>query len=287
MSLAIRALPLLSQAYALARRTGLLETRWFRRVYTRAYFSYKRRLEDPFEGLVRSRPDLFAAGHVLDVGAHIGYTATLFRRVLSPGFRIYAFEPDPANYRTLQETIRDRGASGVIVPVAAAVGDRDGEAELWRNPRHPGDHRLATAAFRDRAKGHLDTVPVRFWSLDGFLRAEGDTAPVAFVKIDVQGFEPAVCTGMEGLLRRCPRAVVALEYAPRELESQGFDARALVDFFRNRDYHVHLLHKDGSFERVPSGTPPVMGEGRGYLDLLMLPSVLGQGQAPSPVLGGC
>jgi FkbM family methyltransferase len=266
-----RILPLLSQAYALARRTRLLEAPWFRRVYRWAYFSYKRHLEDPFDGLVRSRPDLFAGGHILDVGAHIGYTATLFHRVLSPGFRVYAFEPDPANLEILRDTIRHCGASGAIVPVAAAVGDRDGEADLWRNSQHPGDHRLATTAFRDWAGTPLETVAVRLWSLDGFLGAEGDALPVAFVKIDVQGSEPAVCRGMEGLLRRCPQAVVAVEYAPRELQAQGYDAAALVDFFRGRGYGVHILHKNGTFERILSGAPSVPGKGRGYLDLLMLP----------------
>jgi len=266
-----RILPLLSQAYALARRTRLLETRWFRRVYRRAYFSYKRHLEDPFEGLVRSRPDLFAGGHILDVGAHIGYTATLFHRGLSSGFRVYAFEPDPANFEILTDTIRRHGASEAIVPVAAAVGDRDGEADLWRNSQHPGDHRLATTAFRDWAGAPLETVPVRLWSLDGFLAAEGDGLPVAFVKIDVQGSEPAVCRGMEGTLRRCPQAVVAVEYAPPELRAQGYDAAELVAFFRGRGYGVHVLHKNGSLEPIASGAPPVPVEGRGYLDLLMLP----------------
>jgi FkbM family methyltransferase len=271
VSLAFRLLPALSSAYSLAQRSGLLDKRWFRRVYVKAYFGYKRHLEDPFEGLVRSRPDLFRGGHILDVGAHIGYTTSLFKKVVSPGFHVYAFEPDRSNLEILRETAVADDSAGVVVPVAAAVGDRDGEVDLWTNPHHPGDHRLATQAFREWAGGPVPTVAVRLWSLDGFLSAQGDPSPVAFVKIDVQGFEPAVCRGMEGLLRRCPRLVVAAEYAPRELESQGFDAAALPDFFRSRGYEVHVLDKDGSFEPARGSALEERCRRRGYLDLLMLP----------------
>jgi FkbM family methyltransferase len=271
VSWAFRALPALSGAYALARQTGLLRRRWFRRLYVKAYFAYKRHLEDPFEGLVRSRPDLFQGGHILDVGAHIGYTASLFRKVVTAGFHVYAFEPDEANLEILRETAASEGSPAVIVPVAAAVGDRDGEVDLWTNPRHPGDHRLATTAFRQWAGTPMATVAVRMWSLDGFLRAQQETSPVAFVKIDVQGYEPAVCQGMDELLRRCPRLVVAAEYAPRELRAQGFDAAALPEFFTSRGYGIHVLDKDGSFEPAGAASLEAHGGGRGYLDLLMLP----------------
>ena len=272
MSWALRLLPALSQAYAAARGAGLLERRWFRRVYVRAYFAYKRHLEDPFEGLVGARPDLFQGGHILDVGAHIGYTASLFRQVITRGFRIYAFEPDPANLGILRETTREGGASDVIVPVAAAVGDRDGEADLWRNPMHPGDHRLATAAFREWVGKVEGTLPVRLWSIDGFLRAEKEDGPVAFVKIDTQGSEPAVCRGMEELLGRCPGVAVALEYAPRELEAQGFDPESLPQFFQARGRSVRVLAKAGSVEDVPLASLRGLAlRGRGYLDLLVLP----------------
>jgi len=274
MSWAFRLLPALSAAYTLARRWQLLDASWFRRLYVRAYFSYKRHLEDPFEGLVRKRPNLFRDGHILDVGAHIGYTSSLFRTVLTPGFRIYAFEPEPANLQVLLQTIREQGAEGVIVPVAAAVGDRDGTTELWRNPRHPGDHRVATSAFRESTGGSLETVAVRLCSLDGFLRAERNTSPVAFVKIDVQGSEPSVCLGMGELLSRWPRAVVAVEYAPRELRSQGFDPDTLLEFFRSRDYRIYVLTKDGHLEPAAATSLDAADRGRGYLDLLCARRVL-------------
>src|SRR5690606_25999933 len=66
---------------------------WFRS----AYFAYKYWYEDPYAGLLRRvRP---GPGHFLDVGANIGYSSWLFSRTIDPRFRIYAFEPERANFR--------------------------------------------------------------------------------------------------------------------------------------------------------------------------------------------
>ena len=269
MRWAFRLLPGLSGAYALARRSRLLSAPWFRRGYSWAYFSYKRLLEDPFHGLVRQRPELFRGGLILDVGAHIGYTTSLFLEAMSPGSRIYAFEPEPENYAFLRETIARRRAGDRVVAVHAAVGDSEGSVDLWRNPVHPGDHRVATAAFRRQAQGAVETTPVSLVSLDGFLASVGEAdAPVAFVKIDVQGYEPAVCRGMTKLLERSPFVTVAIEFAPRELRSQDFTAEDLVSFFRERGHSIHVLAKDGTVRYVGDGTPDVESTGRGYGDLL-------------------
>jgi FkbM family methyltransferase len=269
VSWAFKLLPGLSGAYTMARRMGLMRIPWFRRGYAKAYFSYKRRFEDPFEGLVRRRPDLLAGGHILDVGAQIGYTSSVFVTALSPGFNVFAFEPEAENFSLLTETIALSGASGRVIPVHAAVGDHEGNIDLWTNPAHPGDHRVASAAWRQHQAAKLETTAVRLVSLDGFLAsAEFAGEPVTFVKIDVQGYEPAVCRGMTGLLDRCPDVVVAIELSPRELRSQAFGPAELLTFFESRGYSIHFLAKDGTLSPFPGGKPDVESAGRGYADLL-------------------
>jgi FkbM family methyltransferase len=269
VSWALRLLPGLSVAYAAARRRGLMRVPLFRRAYARAYFSYKRRFEDPFDGLVRRCPQLFAGGHILDVGAQIGYTSSVFVRALTPGFKVFAFEPEAENFAFLTETIARRGTTGVVVPVHAAVGDQDGTIEFWTNPEHPGDHRVASAAFLGQRGGGLRTTSVRQVSLDGFLRSvEAERAPVAFVKIDVQGYEPAVCRGMTALLERCPDLAVAIELSPRELRAQAFAPSEVTSFFRSRGYSLQLLAKNGSLSPFVEEAADVESTGRGYADLL-------------------
>ena len=48
------------------------------------YLLYKRYLEDPFAALAKIRPSLFRGGDILDTGANIAYTASLFARAGGP-----------------------------------------------------------------------------------------------------------------------------------------------------------------------------------------------------------
>jgi FkbM family methyltransferase len=211
--------PLFPRVYALARRAGVVDKPWFEAVFTRSYFLYKRWLEDPFHGLARRSPELFHSGHVIDVGANIGYDAMVFADAVDPGFRVLALEPEARNFAMLERAIARRGLAARVTALRLAVGAADGTADLWRNLDHHGDHRVATEAFR-RAHPTASTQTVPMRSLDSL--AETDLpGPIAFVKIDVQGYELAVCQGMRRVLAENARLAVAFEYAPEAMREMG------------------------------------------------------------------
>ena len=139
--------------YSLSRRSGLLETGFGRKLFTTSYFLYKRYLEDPFAALARIRPELFRGGDILDIGANIGYTASLFAQAAAADATVYAFEPEPFNFRLQQSTVRNRRLQGRVVAIQSAVGERSGEIELWINDHHHADHRIATDNLRASYKG--------------------------------------------------------------------------------------------------------------------------------------
>jgi FkbM family methyltransferase len=269
-SLAFRLLPALSGLYWIFERTHILDLAMVRTAYRAFYFRYKRLVEDPFSGLVAARPELFSGGNVVDVGAHIGYTTSLFVRAMSAGCRLFAIEPDAANLRELRRTVRQLGAEHRVVIVEAAAGSSDGTIGLWHNPRHPGDHRCASEAFLARRPvDAITTVALR--RVDTVLAEHAaGSQPVSFVKIDAQGCELAVCEGLGDLLDRSPRPAVAIEYAPSEIEEQGGTPEELLEFFRRRRYVLHLLAKDGS--SGPATAPHLQAalQRRGYADILCI-----------------
>ena len=63
--------------YGCFQRFGLMEHPWFQAVFVRAYFLYKRYIEDSFYNLTKAHPEIFQDGHVLDIGSNFGYTALL------------------------------------------------------------------------------------------------------------------------------------------------------------------------------------------------------------------
>jgi hypothetical protein len=104
-------------------------------------------------------------------------------------------------------------------------------------------------------------------ALDGYARAQG-LGRIAFVKVDVQGYELEVCRGMVGLLEDHAGLAVAVEYAPSAMRAQGFEAADLLALFASRGFAAHLLEQDGRL--LPAGVADLaraVGQ-RGYVDVV-------------------
>jgi len=255
----------LTGIYALARKSGLLQTRPGQWIFSRAYFLYKRHLEDSYRALARRHPELFEGGHILDIGANIGYTSLVFAHAVNPAYQVYSFEPEEFNFRLLQRLAHSRQSQGRIVPIQTAAGDRNGSIQLWRNPSHHADHRVLTSHLRER-KTLDDSVQVPVVTIDGFVQRQGPSFPVRFIKIDVQGYELPVCQGMQRTLENNPKAVLALEYAPEEMRDLGFDPQELLNWLAAKNYQSYSLEKDGSL--LPANADRMTTQP--YTDLLFL-----------------
>lgn len=151
---------------------------------------------------------------VFDLGAHAGNRSRAFAAL---GCRVVAVEPQPDFARLLRGLFA--GSPGVTV-VEAAVGDRPGRASLSISERTPTVTTLA-AAWRDARSRDPDFSHVRWnrrldveiTTLDALIDRFGVPA---FVKIDVEGGEPDVLTGLSR-----PVPALSFEYLPRALGQAG------------------------------------------------------------------
>lgn len=150
--------------------------------------------------------DLLRPGDlVFDVGAHVGTRARAMR---AAGARVVALEPQEPFSTFLRRTLpRD------IRLVEAAVGGVETVAEMAVSSLHPTVSSLK-AGFADEAGsapgfGHVrwDRVQrVQVTTLDRLIAAEGLPR---YVKIDVEGFELEVLSGLSQ-----PVEMVSVEYLP-------------------------------------------------------------------------
>ena len=200
----------LVDAYSLVRRSGFLQTSLGRRLFKSAYFLYKRYFEDDLRDLVLSHPALVSGGNVLDIGANIGYTAAVLARAAEPGRKVFAFEPEIQTSSFCKRPRSDLSSRAKSyrcnVPWAPKTA-----SSIFDEFGHHADHRVMTANFRS---GHPKTAAasVPLVSIDSFL--ESHTAKVSFIKIDVQGYELAVCQGMQNTLQQNPDIAIVLEFMP-------------------------------------------------------------------------
>lgn len=258
---------LFTRAYNLARGAKIFELPGARRAFLFSYFLYKRWYEDPFWSLVKRSPELFSSGDILDIGANIGYTARVFAAARRPPAKIYAFEPDLASFATLREIIRRENLKDAVEIFNMAVGSTEGSLEFWHNEEHSADHRIVTEQFKALRAASEKITTVTVTTVDHFV-AKRNLRNISFTKIDVQGYELAVCEGMRQTLGKFPGMCVALEYAPEAMRELGFEPSALLGFFRSQGYQLHILTRAATRLALDDQAIEVAAKRTGYVDLL-------------------
>jgi FkbM family methyltransferase len=124
----------------------------------------------------------------VDVGANVG-TYTLLATA-AVGARCIAYEPIPAAFAALRDNVRLNGVLDRVILCCAAVGRTSGSARMTTQL----DSCNHVAAAADGAGEPTMEVPVV--ALDDV----DEVRDASVVKIDVEGFEPAVLAGAERLL---------------------------------------------------------------------------------------
>lgn len=159
-------------------------------------------------------------GLFVDVGANLGWH-TVHAARLPAVETVVAFEPDPFNAWLLDRNLAANRIENAV-NVASAVGARRGHARMFRyRSTNFGRHTLLT----DYGYG-ARLVPLT--DLDSALDALGYAdQPVLVLKIDVEGYEPAVIEGATRTLERT--GAVLLEYSPDLGREGGLSAADMVE----------------------------------------------------------
>ena len=173
----------------------------------------------PLLDAVLSPGDVFA-----DVGANIGvYSCWAARRVGVNG-EVHSFEPVEATHQVLRANVAAHGLTEQVSLVAAAVGDSNGEVTLYTVPGASG---WASAGRGDLPGVVAESVPVI--TLDEYFEGR---RPPRLLKIDVEGFEPHVVSGMAKLLAGEQVPILALELSETLLQRSGSSGRELIESLR-------------------------------------------------------
>jgi FkbM family methyltransferase len=188
--------------------------------------------------------DAAPRGVVIDIGANLGWHALHAARHPNVD-TVVAFEPDPFNAWLLERNLADNGIDNVIVE-SRAVGAAPGTAHLHRYSRNNfGRHSLAA----DHGQGSR-SVPVT--DLDGALAALGfGEKPVALIKIDVEGYEPAVIDGAMRTLQRTDGLI--LEYSPDLSAAGGLSTTTMIARLGEAGFSPFVLWPAGGTVRIEAG----------------------------------
>ncbi len=145
---------------------------------------------------------------VVDVGAHIGLMAIPMAEAVGPDGFVFAFEPNARSAEAARRTLVANGFAERCSITVAAVSDKVGKATFYR-----GYNSMMGSLYQ--LEELADSFVINTTTLDAALPAE---APVALVKIDVEGAETDVLAGMGRIVGENPDLGIIAEFGRSHLQ---------------------------------------------------------------------
>jgi FkbM family methyltransferase len=200
-----------------------------------------------------------------DVGANVGhYTQMLLRQF--PAAFIHAFEPHPANYRSL---VANAFPANRAKCHNIALGEASGSLILYDYADHDGSQHasLHEATLTEFYGQTAVATTVSVETLDDIVEREGIDY-LDFLKIDTEGHELAVLRGASRMLREGRIGHIQFEFNALQVYSRAFF----------RDFRKVLSSYD-LYRLLPRGLLPLddnvtATELFGYQNVLAIPKVL-------------
>lgn len=191
----------------------------------RAAYFLKRWYDLPLARTVTALVD--PGDSVLDVGANYGHFALHAAKAVGPSGKVFAFEPNPRAFARLS-VHADLNRISWIIARRAALGRTNATATLRVPFINSGEATLGRSVYASTDVEEVET-PV----LLGEEALKGVTP--TFVKIDVEGFEVEVLTGLERIIAES-RPTIVTEIVRRHLVNAGTSPEALMDYLASMNY---------------------------------------------------
>ena len=164
---------------------------------------------------------------IADVGANQGIYTLFLARLASLG-QVYAFEPDPTLFASLEANVRRNHVENVTLFNAAAASEPN-RLTLQPGRLHRGNNRIISDV-----SGRAGTIEVEAIPLDRVI----PSSRLDLLKIDVQGFELNVLHGATQLLEQNRALVIMFEFWPSGLRKVGSTPEELLDFLHNAGFSI-------------------------------------------------
>lgn len=175
---------------------------------------------------------------IVDAGANVGYYTIIGSRLVGEKGKVYAFEPDPANFALLEKNVQLNGLTNVVLE-RKALSNRKGTVKLFIAEQNKGDHRIYQPEGESRRSVEVEAV-----RLDEYF--QDHKRGIDFIKIDTQGADGLIVEGMAGLLEgRADAPTIFMEFWPHGLQGMGTAPAALLRTLQSSNYKLYDMNAPG------------------------------------------
>lgn len=166
---------------------------------------------------------------VLDVGANIGYYSVMFSKLVGETGKVFAFEPTKFFGTVLRMNLEANGCTNVAM-FKLGLSNKDQELIIQIGDSSASLHVPGKRALRTEEIIELKT-------LDGFIE-EYKPQKIDFVKVDVDGHEPAFLEGAWKTLERYDPTIL-IEISHLHYLEAGYTAWGFYDLLKNKKYRIY------------------------------------------------
>jgi len=168
---------------------------------------------------------------VLDIGANIGFYATILSDIVGEKGVVHCFEPDSKNFEHLKKTTADFKNIKINTK---AVGPKTEKLKIYTSKNLNVDHRTYKPEEYDK-EIEIDAV-----SIDDHLTSN---PKVDLIKMDIQGFEMQAIQGMQTILDKNKDIKLISEFWPYGLKKAGSSVTEYFNFLQSKGFTCYLLEE--------------------------------------------
>ena len=174
---------------------------------------------------------------VIDVGAHVGYYTLLMAQLVGKNGKVYSFEPDPVNFELLKKSVEINGFENVVL-IQKAVSDTTEKIKLFLGDNDSAINRIYDAKLGDAKK----SIDVESITIDEYFK-ENDKL-FNFIKIDSEGSEAKIITGMEKFLTKNRKLIMMTEFFPFLIKKSGDEPKQYLKSLENSGFELYNILDD-------------------------------------------
>lgn len=174
----------------------------------------------------------------IDVGANIGYFSLLASKFVGKSGRVLAIEASPKIYALLTRNIANNNATNVTL-LNIAASDKE---ETLRVYLAPNSNIGQTTTLPTEDYSYECDIPAK--PLSKIIRRQ-DFSQVRLIKIDVEGAEWSVVSGLSPLLNSARDDLeIIVEISPERLKAQEKNVEDILDIFTKCGFYPYKLKND-------------------------------------------
>ena len=167
---------------------------------------------------------------VVDVGASIGYFTLLAAKLVGNKGKVFAFEPGPENFKILKKNVEVNKYDNIILE-QKSVSDINGKINL-NFTEHIGFHSTDFSSD-DPVCLRLPTTSI---TLDKYFENLNLIGKINFIKMDVEGGEFKVLSGMRTILKQQKNLKILTEFMKYFLIQVGSDPKEMLSLLDHNGF---------------------------------------------------